>query len=117
MIHAFQDESCRTFVTIRLAKRYGIFVDEALTLLANRKRNLNPALDTFTIASKAVLLSKKGEQKKARRLIWQMYEKVAEKLKKSKDPVKFIFHSCNSAYAEYGPEATNEEIRSKVKPK
>lgn len=76
MIHSFQDPSCRTFVTIRLAKKYGVFVDEALNLLANRKRNLHPGLDSFTIAGKAVLLSKKGEQKKARRLIRQMYEKI-----------------------------------------
>lgn len=79
MIHSFQDESCRTFVTIRLAKKYGVFVDEALKLLTNRKRSLHPALDTFTIAGKAVLLSKKGEQKNARRLIRQMYEKIKKR--------------------------------------
>jgi thiol-disulfide isomerase/thioredoxin len=76
MINSFEDDSCKTFITIRLAKKYGVFVDEALKLLAKRKRNLSAGHDTFTIASKAVLLTKKGEHIRARRLIEDKYKKI-----------------------------------------
>lgn len=76
MINSFEDESCRTFTTIRLAKRYGVFVDEALKLLSETKRGMYPGIDTYRNINRAVLLAKKGEREKAMQIINRMYEKI-----------------------------------------
>lgn len=76
IINSFEDDSCKKFITIRMAKKYGVLVDRALEMLSDSKLNMYPGIDTYTLVNKAVLLSKKGEREKANRLIIQRYKKI-----------------------------------------
>ena len=76
IINSFEDDSCKKFITIRMAKKYGVLVDRALRMLTDSKLNMYPGIDTYTLVNKAVLLSKKGEREKATRLIIQRYKKI-----------------------------------------
>ena len=76
IINSFEDESCKKFITIRMAKKYGVFVDRALEILTGLKLSMYPGTDTYTLVTKAVLLSKKGEREKYRRLIIRRYKKI-----------------------------------------
>ncbi|MFC2155245.1 thioredoxin family protein [Acidobacteriota bacterium] len=76
IINSFEDESCEKFITIRMAKKYGVFVDRALEMLTDSKLSMYPGINTYILINKAVLLSKKGERKKSHQFIIQRYKKI-----------------------------------------
>ncbi len=75
IINSFDDDSSREIVTIRLAKKFGLFVERAL-ILVDEKQKVYGGNNIYLSVTRAVLLARKGERKKAVQLITIEYDKI-----------------------------------------
>lgn len=102
MINSFDDENYQAFASIRLAKRYGVFVEEALKKLYKKKKIMFQGGDTYLVVNSAVLLSKKGEHKRAYSLIIGKYEQVISDKKIDKNSLSNTLNNLAWALVEMG---------------